>query len=169
MKLTLTFLVAIASSVSATVLNDKRDAFSDQALSVHNSYRAQYGAGALTYDNNLAAGAASYAAQCNFAHSGGNFGENLFASSGSGATINNAVDSWMAEAAQYDYNNPGFSAATGHFTQVVWKSSTNLGCASQQCTTGSPFGSGEWTNILCRYTPPGNFEGQFPENVGRPQ
>ncbi|XP_006461319.1 hypothetical protein AGABI2DRAFT_192845 [Agaricus bisporus var. bisporus H97] len=70
MKLSLAILVAIASSVSATVVNDKRDAFSDQALSVHNSYRAQYGAGALTYDKNLAAGVASYAAQCHFAHSG---------------------------------------------------------------------------------------------------
>ncbi|EKM81188.1 hypothetical protein AGABI1DRAFT_127209 [Agaricus bisporus var. burnettii JB137-S8] len=169
MKLSLAILVAIASSVSATVVNDKRDAFSDQALSVHNSYRAKYGAPALRYDNNLAAGAASYAARCHFAHSGGNYGENLYATNGSGATIKNAVDSWMSEVAEYDYSNPRFSEATGHFTQVVWKASTNLGCDSHHCTTGSPFGSGDWTYIICRYTPPGNVQGQFAANVGRPR
>jgi uncharacterized protein YkwD len=45
------------------------DQFSDNALSVHNSNRAHYGANPLKYDNNLAAGAASYAGQCQFKHS----------------------------------------------------------------------------------------------------
>ncbi|KAF5354800.1 hypothetical protein D9756_005544 [Leucocoprinus leucothites] len=167
MKFTLISLTVLAAFVSSKPL--KRDQFSNDALNLHNTNRAHYGAGPLSYDNNLASGAASYAAQCHWGHSGGNYGENLWSLSTSGGTIQAAVQSWMNEASQYDYNNPGFSAATGHFTQVVWKATTTLGCASHVCNTGSPFGSGEWTYIVCRYTPPGNFLGQFPQNVGRPQ
>ena len=29
----------------------------------------------------------------------------------------------------YNYDKPGFSPGTGHFTQVVWKSSTHVACA----------------------------------------
>ncbi|KAF9441866.1 PR-1-like protein [Macrolepiota fuliginosa MF-IS2] len=167
MKFTIASLIALATFAAATPT--KRDQFSDQALSSHNSARAHYGAQPLKYDNNLAAGAASYAGQCHWGHSGGNFGENLYATSGSGGNIQGAVNSWVGESSKYDYNHPGFSAATGHFTQVVWKATTTLGCGTHHCTTGSPFGSGDWTYIVCRYTPPGNFLGQFPQNVGRPQ
>lgn len=43
--------------------------FAGDALTAHNQARAKYGANALTYDNNLASGAASYAAQCHWGHS----------------------------------------------------------------------------------------------------
>ncbi|KAJ3564877.1 hypothetical protein NP233_g8000 [Leucocoprinus birnbaumii] len=167
MKFTLASLVTLAALVSANPL--KRDQFSDDALSLHNTNRARYGANPLSYDNNLASGAASYAAQCNWGHSSGNYGENLYALSTSGGTIQQAVQSWMDEASQYNYNDPGFSEATGHFTQVVWKATTTLGCGLHVCSTGSPWGSGSWTYIVCRYTPPGNVEGEFAQNVGRPQ
>ena len=49
----------------------------------------------------------------------------------------------------------GFTAATGHFTQVVWKSTTGLGCG---------FNAG-CRMYVCNYSPPGNFLGQFDANV----
>jgi hypothetical protein len=68
-----------------------------------------------------------------------------------------ATDMWYAEINDpgYDWNNPGFSMGTGHFTQVVWKSVTHVG-----------FGiSGSF--VCGRYNPPGNYYGQFPEEVPR--
>ncbi|KXN92984.1 Cell wall protein PRY3 [Leucoagaricus sp. SymC.cos] len=179
MKLSIISLAVLTGIVSANLLKRSEkpytsssnvtqstlfaDQFSDDVLSLHNSNRVHYGASALSYDNNLASGAASYAGQCNWGHSfsGGNYGENLFASGGSGGIIQGAVGLWMDEASRYDYNNPGFSEATGHFTQVVWKSTTTLGCGTHVCNTGSPFGLGDWTYTVCRYTPAGNVIGQF--------
>ena len=65
--------------------------------------------------------------------------------------------SWYDEIAKYDFAAPGFSQKTGHFTQVVWRNSKELGCAKASCS-----GKDYW---VCRYSPPGNIAGQFPENV----
>ncbi|KAF8978699.1 CAP domain-containing protein, partial [Cyathus striatus] len=65
-------------------------------------------------------------------------------------------------------NKPGFSSATGHFTQVVWKSSTSIACAIANCPAGTIFNQTS-KYVVCRYAPPGNYLGQFPQNVGHPQ
>lgn len=61
----------------------------------------------------------------------------------------------------YDYNNPGFSPQTGHFTQLVWKSTSSVGVAL--ASTGS--GNNKKTYVVARYYPPGNVVGFFPQNV----
>lgn len=77
-----------------------------------------------------------------------------------GRSIINVVDGWYGEEALYDYINPRFSAKTGHFTQVVWKGTTEIGCGY---VSGCP---GSWPNIwVCQYNPPGNYIGLFGENV----
>lgn len=49
-------------------------------------------------------------------------GQNLYQKSVVGAELEltgqEVVDSWYGEIRNYDYSRPGFSAATGHFTQV---------------------------------------------------
>ncbi|PFH46571.1 hypothetical protein AMATHDRAFT_69529 [Amanita thiersii Skay4041] len=143
------------------------DAWSEQVLANHNAARRQYGAKALTWNAGLYPGTLQWAKTCKFQHSNpqGRYGENLYASTGN-AGIKNAVDSWMAEASRYDYNHPGFSTATGHFTQVVWKSTTQVACAVANCPAGTIF-SQPSRYVVCRYTPPGNYAGQFQQNVGR--
>ena len=58
----------------------------------------------------------------------------------------------------YDFTNPGFSSGIGHFTQVVWVKSTELGMGHAATPDGSVF-------TVARYAPAGNFMGQFAENV----
>ncbi|KAF8884871.1 CAP domain-containing protein [Mucidula mucida] len=154
---------AAAASAANVVARDAKD----DTVSAHNAARAEYGANALTWNDDLNAGAQSWANACQFQHSGGNYGENLYASTGQGGNpIQSAVDSWMSEASNYDYNNPVFSSDTGHFTQVVWKSTTSVACAVGQCAAGTIFGDAS-QYVVCRYPPPGNYEGQFAQNVGR--
>lgn len=74
----------------------------------------------------------------------------------------NATESWYEEIHQYDFDNPEFSQQCGHFTQVVWKNTTAFGI-------GVGFGDdGRRAVVVARYSPPGNYLGQFPENVPQP-
>jgi uncharacterized protein YkwD len=103
-----------------------------------------------------------------------NAGENLYVyyttapSISSDSLANTAVQSWYYEVKAYNYNSPGFSSATGHFTQVVWKSSTQLGCGAARGTktmNGTKFNA---FYVVCHYIPAGNVQGQFPANVLKP-
>jgi pathogenesis-related protein 1 len=114
--------------------------------------------------------AASWAARCNWGHDPSlrseGYGQNLYASTIEPAPAD-AVASWVSEAPDYDYasNTCAAGKVCGHYTQVVWRGSTGLGCATQRCTTGSPFGAtagGTWWNVVCDYVPPGNWVGQRP-------
>ncbi|KAL4243480.1 hypothetical protein ABKN59_001155 [Abortiporus biennis] len=133
-------------------------------LSAHNSVRAQHGATALTWSDNLASKAQQWANGCVFQHSGGSlgpFGENLAAGTGSSYDIAAAVKSWTDEASQYDPNNPQPS----HFTQVVWKGTTQVGCAVQSCDGIFDPSFGKAKFFVCEYSPQGNIIGEFAQNV----
>ncbi|KAF9521346.1 CAP domain-containing protein, partial [Crepidotus variabilis] len=126
-------------------------------LDAHNSFRAIYHAPALTWNNEMASKAQQWANNCDFNHSGGTlgpYGENLAAGTGS-YSILDGIKAWTDEASSYDPNNPTFS----HFTQVVWKSSTELGCAYQFCDGIFPASYGKARLVVCEYAVPGNVAG----------
>jgi len=117
----------------------------------------------LTWSSDAANKAQEWANNCQFVHSGGtlgSFGENLAAGTGD-YTIPAAVKAWTDEASQYDPNNPQFS----HFTQVVWKATTQVGCAVATCGGIFPSSFGPAQFYVCEYSPPGNIEGEFGQNV----
>jgi uncharacterized protein YkwD len=132
-------------------------------VEAHNARRAAHCAPPLAWSTEVAAVAQRYADQlraggCNLNHSSGPYGENLFgASPAGGATTAAVVESWYGEVAQYNFARPGFGMDTGHFTQVVWRGTTRLGCGVARCAD-----SEVW---VCNYDGPGNVEGQFPDNV----
>ena len=85
------------------------------------------------------------------------YGENIWRGQGKG--VKGPVKSWYDEKAKYNYNKPGHSSQTGHFTQVVWKGSTQLG-------VGMAKGKGG-TTVVAAYNQGGNMRGQFKQNVMR--
>lgn len=135
--------------------------YSDQCLKAHNVRRAVHGAKDLVWDDELAAWAYKVSSTCVFEHSGGSYGENLAA--GGDGTPEEFVGRWYDEGVSegYSYSNGGFSHATGHFTQVVWKGTSRLGCATVNCP-----GLGNF--FTCEYADAGNYEGQYQENVSPP-
>ena len=60
----------------------------------------------------------------------------------------------------YQFGSPG-TAATGHFTQVVWKSSAEMGMATASFKKGNLF----CAVVIALYSPAGNFMGQWQSNV----
>src|SRR5688500_16791639 len=58
-------------------------------------------------------------------------GENIFGA-GFMATAKDAVDTWAAEKANFTYPNT-CSGICGHYTQIVWRTTTHLGCALASC------------------------------------
>jgi uncharacterized protein YkwD len=117
----------------------------------------------LTWSPDLAAVAKAYAEKCVFEHSQGQYGENLYATTG-GGNPQAVVDAWVSEAKDYDYatDTCASGAMCGHYTQVVWRDSERVGCGMAFCDTGSPWGSGSWEHWVCEYDPPGNWVGQKP-------
>jgi len=123
---------------------------------------------ALGWSAAAAAVAQAWANGCAYAHNPnrGPRGENIAANHPPGsATPTTVVGWWAGEWSDYDYasNTCGAGKVCGHYTQVVWRGSTAVGCARATCTTGSPFGGGgSWDLWVCDYEPPGNYSGQRP-------
>merc|ERR1712187_577749 len=133
-------------------------------LDRHNMYRCMHGVNALTWDPAIAANAQQYATSTGgtMRHSsytsrqgvgGFNVGENL----ASGVTDAGAVDMWYNE---IQHTSGGlvseFGINTGHYTQVVWRDTSRLGCGIQG------------TLLVCQYGEGGNMAGGFESNVLAP-
>lgn len=152
---------AAAATTSSTASSTSGlSTFASTVLNEHNVKRALHeDTPALSWSDTLATYAQNYADayDCSgtLTHSGGSYGENLAL----GYDAAGAVDAWYNEISGYDWSDPNYSSSTGHFTQVVWKSSTQLGCGIKAC--GGAWGS----YVICSYNPAGNYIGEFAENV----
>ncbi|GAA6039713.1 hypothetical protein JCM8097_001366 [Rhodosporidiobolus ruineniae] len=174
------FVIYLSSSSMAS--SASLSSFQSDCLAAHNDFRATHNAAALEWNNTLADAAKRWAKNCEWKHSqgsllSGSYGENLFASASTAYKPNDTsvmdttagVWAWNNEESMYDYSKPtGFSEATA---QVVWKSTTALGCFFQMCN--GIFSSGEYgVYLVCEYFPAGNLVtddlAYFKENVQAP-
>ena len=75
------------------------------------------------------------------------YGENHFKGSGKESTAAEAMASWVSEKQYYNYksNRCASGKVCGHYTQVVWRNSTKLGCARVKCNSGDIF-------VICSYS-----------------
>ncbi|KAI0433866.1 PR-1-like protein [Xylaria sp. FL1042] len=138
--------------------------FTSAILNSTNVYRADYNASAVIWNDTLASFASDYlgsdavGSDCTFAHSGGPYGENLALGFGNATA---SVEAWGEEGREYHYGKPGFSEATGHFTQLVWKNTSDVGCGRRLC-------DGKGWYLVCEYWPRGNVIGAFEDQVDKP-
>src|SRR5262249_43203864 len=110
----------------------------DTLVAEHNRYRAAHCAPPLAWSPALAADAQRWAdklrdRRCAFEHHGGDHGENLAAGSAGALDPAGVVGMWYGEVSAYDFHRGGFSMKTGHFTQVVWRGTTKVGCGRSSC------------------------------------
>jgi pathogenesis-related protein 1 len=129
----------------------------------------------LTWSASAETVAQAWANRCVYEHNPGrnadgiSRGENIAATAPGGradATPAYVVGLWAGEWPDYTYatNSCAPGKVCGHYTQVVWRGTTRVGCAKATCTVNSPFGASfpTWDFFVCDYEPPGNFFGQRP-------
>lgn len=145
------------------------DATAQAFLDAHNQARAELSTTLarplpqLAWSSELTEHATQVASACRFEHSSSDFGENLSARTDASAP-SDVVDAWVSEREHYDARKHRCAKGEvcGHYTQVVWRTTTQVGCATVRCTQGSPFGGGDWSLSVCNYAPAGNMQGQKP-------
>jgi len=68
------------------------------------------------------------------------------------------VESWVAEKSNYHgglYNRQPGDPVIGHYLQIVWRNTTEIGCGMATGSNGNDY-------LVCRLLPMGNFVGQSP-------
>ncbi|CAN1154193.1 Pathogenesis-related protein PR-1 [Linum perenne] len=103
------------------------EGLASQFLYAHNKIRAKYYLSALRWNRTLA-------------HSNDRiYGENLFWSKYGHWTPKNVVKTWADENKYYDFesNQCLQSQPCDNFTQIIWKSTTDVGCGRAQCGRGN--------------------------------
>ena len=85
------------------------------------------------------------------------WGKNLFGGGGRAYTALDAARDWYSEISKFHYGvlNGSNWYASGHYTQMVWRNTTQVGMGQAVCSDGSIV-------IVAEYDPPGNYMGQKP-------
>jgi hypothetical protein len=133
------------------------------------------------WSDSLAAGAQAWAdyqartgdwCHATDAEKGGSYGESLSKENGywfgtaipqGSSSTESLLEGWVSEKTQYN-GEPVDSTnylRFGHYTQMVWRGTTQIGCATAITQEGVPLGAvGETVYLVCRYSPAGNQLGQ---------
>ena len=145
-------------------------------ISQHNTLRKKHKSGALTKLSKIeeyAQATAKYNAQLGTLkhtreyYNGQPVGQNLYLSTWAPSATNVLTSWYTEEQVHYNYatGESKDGEVTGHFTQVVWKSTTKIGCG---------YAVGKWKTysnsyfLCCDYYPAGNYQGQYVKNVLKP-
>ncbi len=158
----ITFSILLITGIF-TLYAENPDNFVSAILKQHNIYRAAHGVPELSWNNDIQKFAQEWAdklaSEDKMYHRKPNkFGENIYWISGGEITGDMPVEAWYNEIKDYNYSKPDFSMKTGHFTQVVWSDTTEVGCGKARSKKGGLY-------VVCNYSPPGNYMGQFGEKV----
>ncbi|MGK7923786.1 MAG: pathogenesis-related family 1 protein [Spirulina sp.] len=133
----------------------------EQMLNAHNEWRQKVGVPPLQWSPSLANYAREWANRLlrenRFAHRQNSpYGENLASASGQRMSPARVVDMWGNEVRDYNYTNnscnPG--KVCGHYTQVIWESTREVGCGMARNRDREVW--------VCNYNPPGNIIGRRP-------
>ncbi|KAF7953338.1 hypothetical protein EAE96_006549 [Botrytis aclada] len=132
--------------------------FKIQILNAQNWYRAAHGALPLTWNDTLADSSSEWVAGCVW---------DLESTPGIGKSFVSVIPTSVfgivnylgLERQFYNWSEPGPTNSTKQFTQMVWKGTTSVGCAWNNCPPGSspdPATPGVSLFLLCQYYPKGN-------------
>ncbi|XP_077358890.1 cysteine-rich venom protein TEL1-like [Festucalex cinctus] len=123
----------------------------------------------MSWNREAAANARKWAKTCSMKHSPSRSrkistsgcGENLYMASFKNSW-SNAIQAWYDEVKNWRYGVGSVNkGVVGHFTQVVWSRSNQIGCAMAHCPK-----SRYKYFYVCHYCPPGNYQYSPPYKSG---
>ncbi|PSN32010.1 hypothetical protein C0J52_18086 [Blattella germanica] len=145
--------------------------FTEEGLQIHNKFRRLHGVPDLKLSKEL----------CNLAQDWANtlareeklnhrpdnkYGENVYCKistdANTTATAENACEQWYAEIKVHQFGQEPKVLKSGHFSQMIWKSTEEIGMGMARSKAGRIF-------IVANYNPKGNVIGKFAENVPKPK
>jgi pathogenesis-related protein 1 len=130
-----------------------------EMLPAHNAVRSRLRLPPLVWSDKLAAVAQQWAetllARNEFIHRRESaYGENLFEVDGAHASPTQVVSDWASESRNYNYASNRCNGVCGHYTQIVWRDTTEVGCGLARSARREVW--------VCEYNPPGNWVGRRP-------
>ena len=157
---------SLASPALAKRTTATRGDYSERVLAAHNQERVRLGLRPFSWSPVLSAHALAWAQQMarsgRFVHSTNDSrpgeGESMFRHIAGAFTPEQMVGTFLAERPNFkpgvfpDIARDGNWIRAGHYSQVIWPTTTVLGCAVAV--------GGGMDYFVCRYSPPGNMRGQ---------
>jgi len=168
----LLFVLLAIQAPFLTFSQDKKGIYKDPAfiqmmLEQHNGFRTAVGVPDLKWSNDLAMDAWVWASQLANGNTGRHDpearakseGENIWWGTAGAFKYEVMVGAWGGEKKDFAYGvfpdcRRRKSAVVGHYTQMIWKTTSTVGCALTS--------NGKMDFLVCRYSSPGNIEGQKP-------
>ncbi|KAJ5227955.1 hypothetical protein N7489_008663 [Penicillium chrysogenum] len=172
---------ATSTTAAATAAPSAGNSYHESVLHYHNIHRSDHSASALTWSDDLAQAAHTLASRCVYEHdtsipsASGSYGQNI-AYGYDEAQVGEKIISQMMYtdeepyfASLYGQASPDMSnfSKWGHFTQIVWKGTSHVGCATVSCSDLKNAG-GAAPFTVCNYGTPGNYAGEYADNVLKP-
>ncbi|XP_021917536.1 protein PRY1-like isoform X2 [Zootermopsis nevadensis] len=158
-------------NISDDDANCIEDEFAEEGVRIHNEYRRKHGVPDLKLSKSLCSYAKEWAKilarEDRFGHRpDGKYGENIYCMWSSDpqqrVTAKDACQSWYREIKDFAFGSEPRVLKSGHFTQMIWKNSQELGMGLARSKNGRVL-------IVANYNPRGNYIGQFAVNVPRPR
>lgn len=139
---------------------DESAVVATDVLRTHNQLRSVVNAPPLRYSHPLAKSAQAWAdylnrtRACQAEYSSVTLGENVYLAQ-SAASMTDVINAWGAAQTDYRQHRCRGGQVCGSYTQIIWKTTTRVGCAVSRCSSGDQI----W---VCHYFPAGNWAGQYP-------
>ncbi|XP_021201562.3 uncharacterized protein LOC110384560 isoform X2 [Helicoverpa armigera] len=157
-------------SIFSKLFSSKSNEFELEALEVHNEFRSEHGVPPLVlskeiskYSQKWAEDLAKKDALAYSLHQ--NYGENVYCGwspdPNTKIKARDCVEKWYSEINNFSFGKEPDVLTCGHFTQIIWKGTRELGVGSAKSKSGKLY-------VVANYYPPGNYSGQFAKNVYPP-
>lgn len=149
------------------LFRSKSNDFENEALEVHNEYRREHGVPPLVLNKDICKISQKWAEQLakndSMSYSlNQTYGESVYCGwspdPNTKIKAKDCVDRWYSEINDYSFGKEPEVLTCGHFTQIVWKDTKELGIGHAKSKSGKLY-------VVANYYPPGNYSGHFMKNV----